>query len=165
MLDIKKVYIDTRFKTLDSKSDSDFFTELPRSSNVPENCSVYLTDVVIPVPWSTIDARSNKLHVYVDWNDYKIYKTIELPSKNYAGDTFAVALQLAMNTAMNAELHVDVLYDQNDNLITIKQRDHFDAMVYLASGADLQVGKYWTNPLPKSEIHSLNGVLRIGKYS
>ena len=165
MLDIKKVYIDTRFKTLDSKSDSDFYIELPRSLNVPENCIVYLTDVVIPVSWSTIDARNNKLYIYIDWTDYKIYKTVELPMKNYNGPTFAVALQLAINTAMNAGLHFDVLYDKNDNLITISQRDHPEAMVYLVSGADLQVGKYWDKVLPKNEIHSLNGVLRIGKYS
>jgi hypothetical protein len=29
MLDILKVYIDTRFKAVESKSDSDFFVELP----------------------------------------------------------------------------------------------------------------------------------------
>ena len=58
--------------------------------------------------------------------------------------TFAEALQLAINTAMNAELHFDVICDLNENLITIKQRDHFDAKTYLVSSADLQVGKYWT---------------------
>ena len=61
MLNIKKVYVDTRFKTDDSKSDSDFFIELPRRFNVPENTVCYLTDVVIPVSWSTADARNNKL--------------------------------------------------------------------------------------------------------
>ena len=68
MLDTYKVYIDTRFKTSDSKSDSEFFIELPRSLNVPENCICYITDVVIPVSWSTIDARNNKVYMYVDWN-------------------------------------------------------------------------------------------------
>jgi hypothetical protein len=165
MLDIKKVYIDTRFKTDDSKSDSDFFVELPRSLNIPDNTICYLTDVVIPVSWSTIDGRNNKLYMYVDWNDYKIYKTITLASKNYNGATFAEALQLAINTAMNAELLFDVLYDSNDNLVTIKQRDHFDAKTYLVSGADLQVGKYWSSALAKDSIQSMNGILRLGKYS
>ena len=31
MLDIKKVYIDTRYKTDDSNSHSDLFIELPRT--------------------------------------------------------------------------------------------------------------------------------------
>ena len=54
--------------------------------------------------------------------------------------TFAEALQLAINTAMNSELQFDVSYDLNDKLIAIKQRDHFDAKTYLVSGADLQAG-------------------------
>jgi hypothetical protein len=103
--------------------------------------------------------------MYIDWNDYKIYNTITLPSMNYNGGTFAGALQLAINTAMHAELHFDVLYDSNDNLVTIKQRDHFDANTYLVSGADLQVGKYWTSALAKDSIQSMNGILRFGKYS
>jgi hypothetical protein len=165
MLDIKKVYIDTRFKTEDSNSHSDFFVELPRSLNVPENVICYITDVVIPVSWSTIDSRNNKLYIYVDWNDYKIYKTIELPKQNYGGITFASALQLAINTAMNAGLNFDVVYNQNANQITISQRDHLEAKCYLVSSADLQVGKNWTNPIPKDLLCSMNGVLRIGKYS
>ena len=64
MLDIKKVYIDTRFKTPDSKSDSDFFIELPRSLNVPEDTICCVTDIVIPVSWLTIDSRNNKLYLY-----------------------------------------------------------------------------------------------------
>ena len=63
MLDIKKVYIDTRFKTEDSISHSDFLIELPRSLNVPDNTICYITDVVNPVSWSTIDARNNNLCV------------------------------------------------------------------------------------------------------
>ena len=34
MLDCKKIYIDARFKTADSKSDSDFFVELPNTVNI-----------------------------------------------------------------------------------------------------------------------------------
>ena len=69
MLDIKKVYVDARFKTPDSKSDSDFFIELPRSLNVPNDCICYITDVVIPVSWSTVDARNNKLYLYFDYGE------------------------------------------------------------------------------------------------
>jgi hypothetical protein len=65
MLDIRKFYIDTRFKAIDSKSDSEFFIELPRSLNVPDNCICYIDDIVIPVIWSTIDARNTKLYMYV----------------------------------------------------------------------------------------------------
>jgi hypothetical protein len=60
---------------------------------------------------------------------------------------------------------VDVVYDLNDNLITIKQRNHLEVLVYLVSGADLHIGKYWTQPLSKLQVQSMNGVLRIGEES
>ena len=56
-MDIKKVYIDTRFKTADSKSDSDFYVELPRALNIPDKCVCYIDDVVIPVSWNTSDEK------------------------------------------------------------------------------------------------------------
>ena len=59
----------------------------------------------------------------------------------------------------------DVVYDLSDNLITMKQRNHLEVLVYLVSGADLQIGKYWTHALPKDLIQSMDGVLRIGKES
>ena len=104
MLDIKKVYIDTRYKTEDSNSHSDFFIELPRTLNVPENTICYITDVVIPVSWSTVDIRNNKLYIYLDWNTYKIYKEITIPVMNYSGPDFAAAVQLGINQAMNATI-------------------------------------------------------------
>ena len=60
MLDIKKVYIDTLFKSADSLSDCEFCIELPRSLNIQENTICYIIDVVIPVSWSTVDTRNNK---------------------------------------------------------------------------------------------------------
>ena len=152
-------------KTDDSKSDSDFFIELPRSLNVPENTVCYLTDVVIPVSWSTIDVRNTKLYMYIDWGTRLIYKTITMPSKSYNGATFAEGLELAIITAMEAVQFFDVLYDSHDTLVTIKQRNHFEIYVSLVSSADLQAGRFWSVPLAKESIQSMNGILRIGKES
>ena len=57
-MDIKKVYIDTRFKTADSKFDSDFYVELPRALNIPDTCVCYIDDIVIPVSGRTLDERN-----------------------------------------------------------------------------------------------------------
>ena len=150
MLDIKKVYIDTRFKTPDSKSDSDFFIELPRSLNVPEDCICYLTDIVIPVSWSTIDSRNNTLYVCTDYTDQPSFglrgHPVILPSKNYTGVSFAAALKTAlnaMNTVYYDKLVFDVVYDANDNEIMIGQINHPECLVYLVSSADFQAGSTW----------------------
>ena len=163
MLYIKKVYIDTRFKTPDSKSDSDFFIELPRSLNVPEDTICYITDIVIPVSWSTVGENNNKLYVCVQRNSTRVYKKMSLVAKNYDGITFADALHVLLNTELTGIASFEVSYLLSDNEITIKQVSNFDAWVYLVSGADLQSGVYWDPPLPKASIQSLNGVLRLGK--
>ena len=134
MLDILKVYVDTRFKAPDSKSDSDLFIELPRSLNVPDNVICYVTDVVIPVSWSTIDARNNNLYMYLERGEEKIYKKTALAQMNYNGTMFSAALENTLNTALTGILSCDVLYDLNDNMISIKQRDNFEVKATIACG-------------------------------
>jgi hypothetical protein len=96
-----------------------------------------------------------------------LYKIITLPSKNYTGDTFAVALEALMNAAWEQfAVRFYVRYDLNDNMISIGQMGFFDDYkVYLVSGADLQAGRMWSANVPKHLIQSMNGVLSIGKTS
>ena len=61
MLDVKQIYIDSRFKTADSPSDSDFYIELPRAMNIPDKCVCYIDDIVIPVSWTMVDDRNARL--------------------------------------------------------------------------------------------------------
>ena len=172
MLDIKKVYIDTRFKTEDSNSHSDFFIELPRSLNVPDNTICYITDIVIPVSWHTVDARNNKLYVMMV-NDAGVheFKIVEIPVKNYSGPDFAVALGLALNFSFAGYPYTKfiVLYDSKDTSISIKLEFYpvpgtgFD--FYFVSDSDLLSGKYWSSALAKGFLNSMNSILRIGLYS
>ena len=55
MLPLKKIYIDSRDRTVDSKSASNFKIELPNTVQMPENTVFYVTDVRIPRVWKTID--------------------------------------------------------------------------------------------------------------
>ena len=48
MLPIKKNYIDSRFKSSDSASHSDFKIDLPISFLMPEDTGFYIDDVCIP---------------------------------------------------------------------------------------------------------------------
>ena len=56
---------------------------------------------------------------------------------NYNGATFSAALQDVINATLTGILSFGVLYDLNDNLINIKQRNKFDVKATLVSGADL----------------------------
>jgi hypothetical protein len=169
-LEIKKIYIDSRFKTDDSRSDSDFYVELGKSCNIPDNCVAYIDDFVIPVSWSTVSDRNNKLYMYFDvengtntWS-----RVITIPSKNYTGISFAAALEKAINDDMvtfyTTIYKVD--FDLVDNQITITQTNNFHMQTTLVSSNDLLAGKNWeTRITDKSLLHSMNGILRIGKSS
>ena len=57
---IKKVYIDSRFKTKDSTSNSDFKYELVESIQIPDTCVCFIDDVIIPVSWYNIDEDNRR---------------------------------------------------------------------------------------------------------
>ena len=60
-MEIEQVYIDTRCKSAESKSDSDFYVQLPGALNIPDNCVCDIDDIVIPVSWTSIYERNNIL--------------------------------------------------------------------------------------------------------
>ena len=59
MLPIKKIYIDTRLKAPDSRSDSDFFIDLPTALLIPEDCGFYIDDVCLLHSWNTVEEGIN----------------------------------------------------------------------------------------------------------
>ena len=52
---IKKVYIDSRYETNDSVSNSDFKFELKEAFDLGENAVCYIDDLSIPQTWYTIE--------------------------------------------------------------------------------------------------------------
>ena len=94
MLPIKKLYIDSRFKSSDSASDSDFKIDLPQNLLMPEGTGFYIDDISIPVSWYTIDdGRNNNLAYRVRGN----YTWSVIPPGNYS----LVALNEAIVEQMN----------------------------------------------------------------
>ena len=52
---IEKVYVDNRFKTKDSESNSDLKYELIASIQLPDKCVAFIDDVVLHVSWYNIE--------------------------------------------------------------------------------------------------------------
>jgi hypothetical protein len=66
-LPVHKIYIDTRFKTANSKSDSNFYIDLPETYNFPDGTVAYVDEICIPVSWYTIQkGRNDQLYVAAD---------------------------------------------------------------------------------------------------
>ena len=96
---MNKICIDSRFKTFDSPSNSDFKIELKENYLVPENFGAVITDVCIPRSWYTVEPYNNKLYFRIT-NGGAISDCIaELDPQNYDIQTLADQIQVLMNTA------------------------------------------------------------------
>ena len=64
-LPVKKIYVDSRFKTKDSVSDSNFKFELSQSLTLPKNSTCYIDDITIPHSWYNINESNNRLYMLI----------------------------------------------------------------------------------------------------
>jgi hypothetical protein len=126
-LDMTKIYIDSRFRTANSKSESDFNVELPRSFNVPDGVVAHIDDIVIPVSWRTVDERNNKCYISVFSGLHALMNTdFTLTPQNYDGTTFAAELETKLNLALATFVPLPVMscsYAILSGLLTITMTD------------------------------------------
>ena len=118
------MYIDTRYKTPDSKSTSDFKINLPETLSFDSNTCFYIDDFTCGHSWQSIEDFNNKLYLYVSQDnnpDNKYSFIIYVDNGNYTGPDFAIELQTKMRAVTNA-LSVNlfnVSYNFKNNTITI----------------------------------------------
>ena len=185
---IKKAYVDSRFRTHDSNSDSDFKFELKEALDLPDNTVCYIDDISIPHTWRTIESHNNKFYIifkmfYLAGGGYQITEAynympyvLELPPGNYTGPQMAAAIQELLNS-FNLTFNFEVLYHTARGSITIEATNpegmdehdkffipsDFGIITWLSNTN----GDYpWTdiNGYPEridpGNLHSINGVLR-----
>jgi hypothetical protein len=91
---IKKIYVDSRFKTNDSVSNSDFKYELKEQIELPDNTVCYVDDISIPHSWYSVEDYNNKLYIGNFNDDLTLNKTkLTIPNGNYTGVSLASAIQ------------------------------------------------------------------------
>ena len=122
-LDIKKVYVDTRWRTSDSKSSTDFSIELPRSFTIPDNVVAYIDDIVLPVSFPTVYDRNNALYFEYTIDITPSHDSIVLDTGNYTGQSFSAALKTKLSEWATSKFITpapfDVIYDYVNNSIKI----------------------------------------------
>ena len=116
MFPINKIYIDSRFKSSDSASHSDFKIDLPISFLMPEDTGFYIDDVCIPHKWYPISERNNLVAFKFITTTFYAY----VPPGNYSALDLGVAIAKAMNTAWAGPARFESTYDASTNKITIK---------------------------------------------
>ncbi len=126
MLPIKKIYIDSRFKSTDSASNSDFKIDLPTTLLMPEDTGFYIDDVCIPHTWYPVEAGKNNAIVF-NINAYTL--TALVPSGNYSVKDLGLAIAVAMNTASGSQ-RFESEYNAMINSLKIKQTSVYSSLSF-----------------------------------
>ncbi len=126
MLPIKKIYIDSRFKSSDSASNSDFKIDLPTTLLMPEDTGFYIDDVCIPHTWYPIEDGINNLLVFQFGMNTR---SVTVPPGNYSVKDLGLAIVSAMNTATGL-LPFESVYDIKTNSLTIKLTSAYSSNLF-----------------------------------
>ena len=148
-LPIKKIYIDTRFKTKDSKSHSDFSIQLPSSYYMPKNTVFYIDSLCVPVSFYGVQKNRNNLFFFSI--NGGVLQQYELPEGNYKADLLIAALVNAINAIRANTVTGEFNIELNYIALTIA------AGVNLVIPTDEELLSTYSKSYP---VNSINDVLR-----
>jgi hypothetical protein len=114
-LQVRKLHIDTRFKTKNSKSNSNFSINISEPIRLPKDTICYVTNICLPVSWSMIQPNRNN-RFYYKLNSSSLL-TLIIPEGNYSVDLLAKLLKDCINVFSAGS--VDASYDLDLNNLTI----------------------------------------------
>ena len=150
-LEVKKLYIDSRYRTVDSASDSDFKIQLGRNIFLPDNCVMHIENFSCGHSWYTIEAGINDtMYIQVVQNSGTTYTTITIPSTNYTGSELAPVLQAAFNAAYPGLFTVS--YNININRITMSITSGNSFKILTDSELTTRLNNTWAGPPYNSSV-------------
>ena len=156
MLPIKKIYIDSRFKSSDSASHSDFKIDLPISFLMPEDTGSYIDDVCISHTWYPISERNNV--IAFRYNNLPVHFAYVTPG-NYSTLNLGLAIVKAMNLSLDGLVPnspFESSYDSATNILTIKLL----AAAKIASVFQILTDDAFKTASPTLVFRSMNTILK-----
>ena len=121
-LPVKNIYVDTRFKTDTSESNSNFKFQLTRSVHLTKNTVFYIKNFVCAHAWYTIEEGINDT-LFKQINN--VNRDIKLEARNYNGDTFAIEIQTKINAILPNTFTVTFNPNQNNISIAVNNGTQF----------------------------------------
>ena len=155
MLPIKKMYVDSKYKTKDSVSNANFKITLPQTMYMPDNTVFYIDDVVIPHSWYTVEYFNSKLYlsIFVSANG-RDQHIIELSKQLYNGSTLAAEIA-SITTAIGYT--TTVTYNASKQTISISLEDvHFKFL----TDDELRELTWTGASYDKNYLQSANGLIK-----
>ena len=162
---IKKVYIDSRYKTSDSNSNSDFNFELQEQVDVPDHTVCYIDDISIPHSWYTVEDYNNRLYIEHENTSTGVddYIVIIIPPGNYNGVNLAAEMQKAIKERFP---EINCVYNAGRGTITISNSYNFRILTEPNALLIQQLGNFWYKAngamviLQEGNLNSINDVIR-----
>jgi hypothetical protein len=163
-LPIRKIYVDSKFKTKDSKSDSHFKYELTENISIPDNVVMYLDNIVIPNSWLTIDETNNRLYfMFNQLSPQTFYQDfLEVKPNNYSAQSLRDELQEKFNEKLNAkDGTLTITYNPGVLIYALKASENHIIKIYTDEelNAILKGESNWTGITTFSELRSINDIL------
>ena len=141
---LRKVYIDSRYKTSNSASNTDFTFELKQNLDLPDNTTCWIDDISIPHTWYSVENFNSNLYVRVIGTG-NTDKRINLSQKNYTGSTLATELQTKLSAAFTETFTVtytsstgtlNITISTNNFIIYTEDELENNTMTWTGTGSD-----------------------------
>ena len=155
MLPIKKIYIDSRYSTPDSISNSNFKIQLNRSVSLPKNTVFYIENFVCSHSFYTVEEGIND-SLYIKRNVNM--EILKIPPGNYNGFTFAAVLTQILNSPITNIF--TVVFNVNKNNLTISCSTLNSFYIYTDYELSTQLDGQWNgDTYSSSSPFSCNAIL------
>ena len=139
-IQFKKLYVDSRFSTPDSVSNSNFRIQLNTTLELPNNCVFYIENFVCSHAFYSVETGINdSLYIRINGNCY----IVKIHSSNYNGVTFAAQLQTQLNLLAGG---FTVVFNVNQNNITISSLNPNTFYIYSDKDLATKVNNTWNGP-------------------
>ena len=119
MLPVKKLYIDSKARTKDSKSTTNFSIDLVESLNMPEGAVFQVCDVLIPHTWYLIDETNCKMYFDEQNGPLNGHFTLTIATGNYDGPGFSREIGKELHDTPGKLYAYSVSYDDATGRIHI----------------------------------------------
>ena len=171
MLPLKKIYIDSRDRTVDSKSASNFKIELPNTVQMPENTVFFVTDVCVPHVWKTVEEGFNDslflsyVVLGADGSLTEKFRVVVLEEGNYTLPELSAQLQTKLNAIREpsdvSQISFTVSNDLKNQTLTISitaSNDDVSFRLYTDAEVIKEIRNYWTTVDP-GNLRSANDII------
>ena len=112
--------MDTKYRTSDSISSTDFSIQLNETMYMPDNAVFYISDVCIPHSWYTVEEfLNNKFFLQIKFNGVTSDIILTLDSKNYTGSDLIAELSTQINKIVDFTNKFAFIYDSSRHIILI----------------------------------------------